>query len=391
MTMSVEQVAAEAFADLERLGVDVVRDPDRTVGVVRAAADRLGASDPDLLRSVQDRVAAFGPLQRLFDDPKVEEVWWNRPDRIMAARGGVPTVTDVQLTDDQVVLLVERMLRSSGRRLDLSQPFVDASLPDGSRLHVAIPPITREHWAVNIRRYVLRPRTLQDLVDAGVLPAEPADHLRAAMADRRSILIAGATQAGKTTMLNALLGAVPMGERIVSCEEVFEVRCDHVDWAALQTRTAALEGGGEVPLRDLVREALRMRPTRLVVGEVRQAEALDLLIAANSGIATLSTVHANSAAQALLKLCTLPLLAGPNISSAFVAPTVASCIQVVVHLEMDSAGSRSVTEIVETTGAVAGGVPTTRRIYAADPDRQPPPRIPSASPVPGVGEPGKAA
>ena len=367
----IEHLVAAARAAIEHSGVDVMGDPARAAGIAGEAIEGLGPGDPATVRLVQDRVAAFGPLQRLFDDPTVEEVWWNRPDRIMLARGGRPVVSDVTLTDEQVVLLVERMLRSSGRRLDLSQPFVDASLPDGSRIHVAIPPITRHHWAVNIRRYVLRPRSLRDLTDAGVLPAQAADYLTGAMALGRSIVIAGATQAGKTTLLNGLLSAVGMDERIVSCEEVFEVRCDHIDWVAMQTRTTGLEGSGEVPLRDLVRESLRMRPTRLVVGEVRQAEALDLLIAANSGIATLSTVHANSASEALLKLCTLPLLAGPNITSAFVVPTVASCIHVVVHLAMAADGSRRVAEIVETSGAVVDGRPALRSVYRAAGDTVP--------------------
>lgn len=362
----IEHLVDAALASIDSRGVDLVRDPVAASDIATQTLAALGVVDVAEIRAVQDRIAAFGPLQRLFDDPWVEEVWWNRPDRVMVARGGVPSVSSVVLTDEQVVLLVERMLRASGRRLDVSQPFVDASLPDGSRLHVAIPPITARHWAVNVRRYVLRPRSLEALVEAAVLPRGAADYLGDAMGAGRSIVISGATQAGKTTMLNALLGSVGAQERIVSCEEVFEVRCDHIDWAALQTRTAGLEGGGEVPLRTLVREALRMRPTRLVVGEVRQAEALDLLIAANSGIATLSTLHANSAAEALLKLCTLPLLAGPNITDGFVVPTVATCIHAVVHLAMDRDGRRRVRQIVETTGQVRDGMPAVRSIFEAD-------------------------
>jgi pilus assembly protein CpaF len=376
----IEQLAAAALAAIDERGIDLARQPAAAAATAAQALAALGASDPATVRAVNDRIAAFGPLQRLFDDPQVEEVWWNRPDRVMVARAGVATVSDVVLDADQVVLLVERMLRASGRRLDLSQPFVDASLPDGSRIHVAIPPITSQHWAVNIRRYVLRTRSLAAMVDAGSLTQPAADYLSEAMAAGRSIVVSGATQAGKTTMLNALLGSVPMHERIVSCEEVFEVRCDHIDWAALQTRSAGLEGSGEIPLRVLIREALRMRPTRIVVGEVRQAEALDLLIAANSGIATLSTVHANNGAEALLKLCTLPLLAGPNITEAFVVPTVASCIHVVVHVAMGRHGVRAVEEIIETTGAIEAGRPAARTIYrrTGSADDRPPGRFEAA-------------
>ena len=349
-----------ALASIDERGVDLVRDPVSASRIASQTLAGLGVVDAAAVREVRERIAAFGPLQRLFDDPSVEEVWWNTPDRVMIARGGIASVSDVVLTHDQVVLLVERMLRSSGRRLDVSQPFVDASLPDGSRLHVAIPPITARDWAVNIRRYVVQSRSLSAMVGTGVLSEAAAAFLAGAMREGRSIVVSGATQAGKTTMLNALLGSVGEHERIVTCEEVFEVRCDHIDWVAMQTRTAGLEGSGEVPLRALVREALRMRPTRLVVGEVRQAEALDLLIAANSGIATLSTLHANSADEALLKLCTLPLLAGPNITEGFVVPTVASCIHVVVHVAMTSDGQRRVREIVETTGEVRAGRPVAR-------------------------------
>lgn len=358
-----------ALESIDEHGVDLVRDPVAAARIASQTLAALGVLDAAAVREVHDRIAAFGPLQRLFDDPAVEEVWWNTPDRVMVARDGIASVSDVVLTHEQVVLLVERMLRTSGRRLDVSQPFVDASLPDGSRLHVAIPPITAQHWAVNIRRYVVRTRSLAALVQAGVLTEEAAGYLAGAMRDGRSIVISGATQAGKTTMLNALLGSVGAQERIVTCEEVFEVRCDHIDWVAMQTRTAGLEGGGEVPLRTLVREALRMRPTRLVVGEVRQAEALDLLVAANSGIATLSTLHANSAAEALLKLCTLPLLAGPNITDGFVVPTVAGCIHVVVHVAMAADGRRRVREIVETTGEVVAGRPVARLVLAQEPVR----------------------
>ena len=168
---------------------------------------------------------------------------------------------------------------------------------------------------------------------------------------------------GKTTFLNALLGSVPPTERIVTCEEVFEVATAHPDHVAMQTRDAGIEGTGEIPLRRLVREALRMRPTRLVVGEVRQAEALDLLVAMNSGMPAMATIHANSAREAVTKLCTLPLLAGPNIDSAFVVPTVAGCVDLVVHLAVDG-GDRRVREIAALPGTVESGVVATSDVFA---------------------------
>jgi pilus assembly protein CpaF len=342
------------------LGIDPLRDPDAVRRLVDAAMqDSLGDGPVDDVASVGTAVfhaiAGFGPLQQFFDDPEIEEVWINAPGRVFVARGGRSELTTVVLDDDQVRSLVERMLRVSGRRLDLSSPFVDAMLPDGSRLHVVIPDITREHWAVNVRRFVVRARGVSDLVSLGMLTTQAAAFLEAAVISGLNIVVAGGTQSGKTTFLNALLGCVPSTERIITCEEVFEVALHHPDWVALQTRDASIEGSGEIPLRRLVREALRMRPTRLVVGEVRQAESLDLLVAMNSGMPSMATLHANSAREAVTKLCTLPLLAGQNIAADFVVPTVAGCVDLVVHLATGPSGRRLVLEVSALSGRVEAG------------------------------------
>ena len=275
-------------------------------------------------------------------------------------------MTGIVLTPEQVRDLVERMLRTSGRRLDLSQPFVDAVLSDGSRLHVVIPEVTQKHWSVNIRRFVVRPKTIFDLVGLGTLNQQAAVFLDAAVQCGLNTVVAGGTQAGKTTLLNALLGCVPRHERVISCEEVFEIRIDHPDWIAMQTRDASLEGTGEIPLRRLVREALRMRPTRLIVGEVRQGECLDLLIAMNSGMPSLSTLHANSAREAVTKLCTLPLLAGANIPGDFVVPTVAGAVDLVIHAASDPSGLRRITEISGLTGRVENNIVEMSTIFKDD-------------------------
>ena len=313
--------------------------------------------DPDgVLQDVLDSVAGFGPLQRYLDDPEVEELWINDPSRVFVARNGRSELTSTILTDGEVRDLVERMLRWSGRRLDVSSPFVDAMLPDGSRLHVVIPDVTRRHWAVNIRKHVVKARDLDDLVGLGTLTDHAADFLRAAVAAGLNLLVSGGTQAGKTTLLNCLLAAIPARERVITAEEVFELKAALPDLVALQTRQAGLEGTGEITLRHLVTEALRMRPTRIVVGEVRREEALDLLLALNSGVPGMGTVHANSAREAITKICTLPLLAGENISSGFVVPTVAGSIDLVVHVATDSDGRRVVREVVAVPGRVEGHV-----------------------------------
>lgn len=307
-------------------------------------------------RQVFDAVAGFGVLQPLLDDPTVEEVWINSPAEIYLARDGRSELTSLTLAPEQVRLLVERMLKSSGRRLDLSSPFVDASLPDGSRLHVAIPDVTKQHWAVNIRKFVARARRLEHLVELGSLTGPAARFLAAAVSSGLNVLVSGATQAGKTTMLNCLGAAIGPRERVVTVEEVFELQLPLRDVVGLQCRQPNLEGQGEIPLRRLVKEALRMRPDRLIVGEVREAESLDMLIALNAGLPGMCTIHANSARDAVTKLCTLPLLAGSNISSAFVVPTVASCIDLVVHCGRASSGRREVAEILAVGRRVEGGI-----------------------------------
>jgi pilus assembly protein CpaF len=347
-------------AQVRRIAEHVVQQHDERslTGVVPPLVDPAGAID-----EIVARVAGFGPLQRLLDDPEVEEIWINEPSRVFVARNGRHELTNVLLSSSEVRDLVERMLKTSGRRIDLSQPFVDAMLPQGHRLHVVLQGISRDFVAVNIRKFVLKAAGLDDLVGLGSLPHGAARFLEAAVLAGQNIVVAGGTQAGKTTMLNCLAAAIPGGERVISAEEVFELRFAHPDWVAMQTRQAGLEGTGEVTLRDLVRETLRMRPTRVIVGEVRAAECLDLLLALNAGLPGMATLHANSAREALVKLCTLPLLAGENISSKFVVPTVATSVDLVVHLGVDNAGVRRVNEIVAVPGRVEHEIVETEAIF----------------------------
>ncbi|WP_307003891.1 CpaF family protein [Sinomonas atrocyanea] len=334
---------------------------------LRGAVPPLGPLDA-ARRAVFDAVAGFGPLQPFLDDPTIEEIWLNAPHEVYVAREGESELTGLTLTEQEVRDLVERMLKSSGRRLDLSSPFVDAALPDGSRLHVVIPDVTRRHWAVNIRKFVVKASRLEHLVELGSLSHQAARFLSAAVAGGLNILVSGATQAGKTTLLNCLGAAIGSRERVVTVEEIFELQFPLRDVVGLQCRQPNLEGSGEIPLRRLVKEALRMRPDRLVVGEVREAESLDMLIALNSGLPGMCTVHANSASAAVTKLCTLPLLAGANISSSFVVPTVAACIDVVVHCSRHTSGRRQVTEILAVGQRVEDGIIETSSVFALDAD-----------------------
>ncbi len=359
---------------IRRRGLDPAADSEATrVLIADAVADyderaMLGrvprlADLEEATKALHDAVVGLGPLQKYLDDPEIEEIWINEPGKVFVARSGRSELTTTILTAGQVRDLVERMLRTSGRRLDLSNPFVDASLPTGERLHAVIPDVTRSHWAVNIRKYVARATRLQDLVALGSLTPEAAAFLDAAVASGLNVLVSGATQAGKTTMINALGGSIPAHEHVVTCEEVFELKLAARDVVGMQCRQPNLEGTGEIPLRRLVKEALRMRPDRIVIGEVREAESLDMLIALNAGIPGMATVHANSAREAVTKMCTLPLLAGENVSDRFVVPTVAAAIDLVVHLDLDRGGRRTTREIVALSGRVEGGVVEISPIY----------------------------
>ncbi len=355
--------------------VDPLRDPERGAAIARSEVRRhndfalargLDVLDDEAaaVREVLSTLAGYGPLQPLFDDPAVEEIWINAPDRIFCAREGRNERVPLALTADAVRDLVERMLHSTGRRVDLSRPFVDASLPDGSRLHVVIPDITHEHWSVNIRKFLPHRRTLADLVGGGSLPADLADRLVSVIHGGFNVLVSGATHSGKTTMLRALLSSAPAHHRLVTVEETFELAVTATDVVALQGRQPSLEGTGEVTLRRLVTEALRMRPDRLVIGEVRGAEALDLLLALNTGVPGAATIHANNASEALRKFCSLPLLAGANIDRSFVVPAVASAVHYVIHCARLADGRRVVAEVARVTGTAGEESVTAERVYA---------------------------
>lgn len=371
-------VSERIRARLRAEQTDPTRDPEgarRLVQTeVRRHNDRALArggetidDEASCVRGILAGLSGFGVLQPLLDDPEVEEVWVNGPDRVFAARDGRGERVPLPLSAAEIRDLVERMLHSTGRRVDLAQPFVDASLPDGSRLHVAIADVVRGGWSLNVRKFLPRYRTLAALVQQGALPAAIAETLSAAMRRGDSVIVSGPTHAGKTTLLGALLGECG-DQRIVTVEETFELGVDAHDIVALQGRQPSLEGGGEITLRRLVKEALRMRPDRLVIGEVRDAEALDLVLALNTGVPGAATVHANSAADALDKLTMLPLLAGRNIDRSFIAPALAAGVDYVVHCARDAAGARRVVEVVAPTGVDVDGAISHRVVHRHDAD-----------------------
>jgi len=373
-TTATEHIRDEVRELIRRRGIDPITDPraarDLVDEVIDVYEERATTSNlppitdrPETTREVFDTVAGYGPLQKFLDDPEIEEIWINQPGKVFIARNGRSELTTTILNNEEVRDIVEKMLKPSGRRLDLSSPFVDALLPDGSRLHAVIPDITRAHLCLNIRKFVVAAHSLDDLISRGALHTHAARFLEAAVTVGLNIIVAGGTQAGKTTLLNTLINSIPAAERVVTCEEVFELRPQLPDVVAMQTRQPNLEGYGEIKLRRLIKEALRMRPSRIIVGEVRQEESLDLLIALNSGLPGMCSVHANSAREAVIKLCTLPLLAGENVTAAFVVPTVAASVDLIVHVGMDHTGTRTVREIVALPGRVENGIVETADIF----------------------------
>jgi pilus assembly protein CpaF len=305
-----------------------------------------------LRRPAQNAASGLGQIQTLLDDGNVEEIWINRPDEIWIASDGTSRKLEVDLPASEIESLVERMLRSTGRRVDRGTPFVDAALSDGSRLHVVIPNVTREFWSINIRKFRVGSATLDDLAKIDMITARQCTRLKQAVNSGESILVSGATQAGKTTLLTAILNQLHKTERLITVEDTFEINCTVADWVALQTRDASPNNSGAVDMRRLVRESLRMRPSRVAVGEVRGAEALDLLLALNSGIPGYCTIHANSANQALKKLGSLPLLAGANISSEFAESMALSCIDLIAHCERTPSGARRLAELREFSSGI---------------------------------------
>lgn len=307
------------------------------------------------------RLGFIGPL---LDDPLVEEIIVIGGGRTFVVREGAKELLPDVADHAAVRRLADQLLAGTGRRLDLASPIVSAQLPDGSRVHITGPPVTREdHLNIQIRRFVVPGSGLGLLTDLGSMPDSVASQLRDAIAGDRTILVGGAPGAGKTTLINALLAEVQPERRVVTCEEVFEVRVDLPDLTQMQTRDPGLDGGGEISLRDLVRASLRQRPDRIVVGEVRGAEALDLLLALNAGCAGLATLHANSARDALHKLVGYCVLAGENIVADYVRSAVASVVDMVIHLRRGPNG-RFVEEVVGVRDRLDRGEFVTDQIYS---------------------------
>jgi pilus assembly protein CpaF len=332
--------------------------PDAVRELVDEDAAILKASTRERLRELILREAVgLGPLEELLADPAVEEVMVNGHDRIYVERAGRIERTEVCFPSEQSLRdAIERILTPLGRRVDELSPMVDARLEDGSRVHVVIPPLAVDGPSMSIRRFsAVRPGP-RDLVDLGTITSELHDELAAAVGARRSILVSGGTGSGKTTLLNALSAFIDQDERVITIEDAAELRLRQLHVVRLESRPANVEGRGRITIRDLLRGALRMRPDRIVIGEVRGGEALDLLMALNTGHeGALSTVHANSPEDALRRIETLALMAGVGLPHEAIREQLGRGLDLVIHLTRLSDGSRRVVEVAEvvrTAGSV---------------------------------------
>jgi len=305
-----------------------------------------------LILEVQDEVLGLGPLEPLLQDPTISDILVNTYRQIYIERRGKLELTDGRFKDDaHLRKIIDRIVSNVGRRIDESSPMVDARLPDGSRVNAIIPPLAVDGPILSIRRFAVDPLQLEDLVSLKTLTPEIGEFFRAIVGARLNILVAGGTGSGKTTMLNVLSGFIPSTERIVTIEDSAELqlRQDHV--VRLETRPPNIEGKGQVTQRDLVKNSLRMRPDRIIVGEVRGDEALDMLQAMNTGHdGSLSTIHANTPRDSLMRLETMVAMAGLNIPTKFVRHYISSALDILVHTSRLTDGSRKLVSLQELTG-----------------------------------------
>jgi pilus assembly protein CpaF len=349
-------------ADLEKI---VVQELNRLIEAERIplTADERKA----LVAAVTNDVVGFGPIERFLVDQEITEVMVNGLEPIFVERAGRLYETDSRfLTEDQLFRVIDRIVGQVGRRVDESSPMVDARLADGSRVNAIIPPLALDGAALTIRKFSQGALSVQDLIRLGTLTPQLAEFIDACVRGKANILVSGGTGTGKTTMLNALSSMIPDDERIITIEDAAELQLDQRHLIRLEGRPPNIEGKGEIRIRDLVRNALRMRPDRIIVGEVRGGEALDMLQAMNTGHdGSLSTLHANSPRDALMRLETMVLMAGFDLPTRAVREQAASAIDLLVHVARLRDGSRRIMRVCEVVG-MEGDVVTLSDVFSFD-------------------------
>ncbi len=335
-------VSIEPTALRERVTAEVRRYLSEEVGLSRDDRDRLAAE-------ITDDILGYGPLERLLTDDSISEIMVNGPNEIWIERQGRLYETTVRFNDESHLRrIINKIVAQVGRRIDESSPMVDARLPDGSRVNAVIPPLSLSGPLLTIRKFSKNRLTLEDMVRLGTLSQEAVEFLGYCIRAELNLLISGGTGSGKTTLLNALSSAIPDSDRIVTIEDAAELKLDQRHVLRLESRPKNIEGEGEIAIRELVRNSLRMRPDRIIVGEVRGAEALDMLQAMNTGHeGSLTTVHSNSARDGLSRIETMVLMAGFDLPMRAIRQQVASALDLIIHLERLEDGSRRVTAITE--------------------------------------------
>src|SRR5436309_4832174 len=365
-------------ACIAKLGPELFKQDETELGdhVFKAVTEELTlAGTPltkeerrELVRQLTDDILGYGPLEQLLADDSVTEVMVNAADRVYVERAGKIERSQVRFVDDSNVMrIIDKIVSQVGRRVDEASPMVDARLPDGSRVNAVIPPLTLNGPTVTIRKFSRDPYTVNDLLTFGTLTARSAQFLAACVKGKLNILISGGTGTGKTTTLNAMSAFIPADERIVTIEDAAELQLQQDHVVTLESRPANIEGSGEIKIRELVRNALRMRPDRIIVGEVRGAETLDMLQAMNTGHeGSLTTIHANSPRDALSTLETLVMTAGVELPHRAIREQIASAFDLLVQIQRLVDGSRRVTHISEVLG-MESDVVTMQDIFVAAP------------------------
>lgn len=358
-----QEIHQELFKrlDLKRLVMSGIKDGEmstkarKTIDeIIETFADRIpkGISKGQLASDVYDEAIGLGPLEPFLADPEVTEIMVNGPDAIYVEKRGKLILSESQFLDEQQLLgIIERIVAPIGRRIDESQPMVDARLKDGSRVNAIIPPLSLKGPSVTIRKFSKKAWTVDDLIRFGSMTTEMAQFFQICVQLRQNILISGGTGSGKTTLLNVMSNFLPTTDRIVTIEDAAELRLNQHHVLSLESRPPNIEGKGAVTIRDLVRNALRMRPDRIVVGECRGGEALDMLQAMNTGHdGSLTTAHANSPRDALARMETMVLMAGMDLPIRAIREQVASAIHLIIQQDRFSDGTRKITNVAEIVG-----------------------------------------
>jgi pilus assembly protein CpaF len=317
-----------------------------------------------VFQQVIDDLLGYGPIQPLLDDPSISEIMVNGSRAVFIERNGELFEMEIHFEDDaQVLRIIDRMIHPLGRRVDRDHPMVDASLPDGSRVNAIIPPAAVDGPSITIRKFLQNRMTIEDLIRVGTLNEHMAEFLQACVVARLNIVISGPTSSGKTTFLNVLTGFIPGQQRIVTIEDAVELQLKQRHVIRLETQSANLDGSGAVTTRDLVRNALRMRPDRIIVGEVRSGETLDMIQAMNTGhYGSITTVHSNAPRDAIARMETMAMMAGLEMPLLAIRRQIASAVNVIIHISRLTDGSRKITHITEVSG-MEGEVVTMSDIF----------------------------